>query len=128
MTSETGGVERHTGARGFNFAPLGRGEAEIRKWVAESWDEDGDYYPVRKFPESRPCHGRDEIAAFLIDYARSWARYEHHTVKLIQLGDDRVLLHARLHGEGRESGLSLDGDVYFVLCFVTDATFAKRTI
>ena len=75
-------------------APLGRGEAEIREWVAESWDQNGDYYPVRKFPESRPCHGRDEIAAFLIDYGES---------------------HARLRTEGRGSGLTLDGDIYYAL-------------
>jgi hypothetical protein len=96
-------------------APLTRAEAEIRQWVADAWDEDGDYYPVRKFPESRPCHGRDEIADFLIDYGKVWARYEQHTVRLIPIGDDRVLLHARLWAEGRESGLSLDGDLYYAV-------------
>ena len=25
--------------------------------AAGFWEPDGDYYPVRKFPEARPCHG-----------------------------------------------------------------------
>jgi hypothetical protein len=101
------------GGRLPDWPPLTRGDAEIRNWVAAAWDEDGDYYPVRKFPESRPCHGRDEIADFLVDLMKAWTRYEHHAIKLIPIGDDRVLLHARLRAEGRESGLRLDGDVYF---------------
>jgi len=34
------------------------------QFAARFWDPDGDYYPVRKFPEARPCHGLDEIARF----------------------------------------------------------------
>jgi len=30
----------------------------VLKWMTEFWESDGDYYPVRKFPEARPCHGR----------------------------------------------------------------------
>jgi hypothetical protein len=39
--------------------------SELPEWVAGFWESNGDYYPVRGFPEARPCHGREEIAAFL---------------------------------------------------------------
>ena len=25
--------------------------------LLDDWDRHGDYYPVEKFPEARPCHG-----------------------------------------------------------------------
>ena len=36
--------------------------ADSWKQFDRFWDPDADYYPVRKFPEARSCHGRDEIA------------------------------------------------------------------
>ena len=38
------------------------------------WDPEGDYYPVRKFPESRPCHGIKEISCLKSEGKanRSW--------------------------------------------------------
>ena len=40
--------------------------------VADLWDPNGDYYPVRKFPESRPCHGPDEVQRFMAEYGAAW--------------------------------------------------------
>jgi len=40
--------------------------------VGEFWEADGDYYPARKFPEARPCHGRKEIVRFITDYLAAW--------------------------------------------------------
>jgi hypothetical protein len=80
--------------------------------VDRFWDPDADYYPVRKFPEARPCHGRDEIARFMTDYLSAWDRYEAVIKDLIAVGDNRVLAHTTVRGEGRESGVKLDGDLY----------------
>ena len=41
-------------------------------WMTGFWEADGDYYPVRKFPEARPCHGREEIARFFTEYRAAW--------------------------------------------------------
>ena len=35
--------------------------------VADFWDPDRDYYPVRKFPEVSPGHGTDEVERFMAD-------------------------------------------------------------
>jgi len=85
---------------------------ETQQLAAEFWDSDGDYYPVRKFPEARPCHGREEIAHFHAAFVDAWDHYEFAIKALIPVGDDRVLVHAALQAEGRESGLRLEGDLY----------------
>ena len=33
---------------------------QLSAWVAGFWESDGDYYPARKIPAARPCHGREE--------------------------------------------------------------------
>jgi hypothetical protein len=83
--------------------------------VLEFWDETGDYYPVPKFPEARPCHGREEIAQFLVQFGEAFARYDWAIRWLTAVGDDRVLVCANLRAEGRGSGINLEGDVYHCL-------------
>jgi ketosteroid isomerase-like protein len=85
---------------------------DTSQFVAEFWDSDGDYYPVRKFPEARPCHGREEIARFHAEYLAAWDRFEFAIKNLIAVGDDRVFVHATWRAEGRESGVKLDADLY----------------
>jgi len=103
----------------------GENEAVVRRWleglsarsqeparlVAEFWDAEGDYYPARKFPEARPCHGADEVARFLANYVEAW-RYDYAITELVGVGDDRVLACATLRAEGRGSGMKLEGDIY----------------
>ena len=73
--------------------------------VAQFWEPDGDYYPAKSFPDSRPCHGREEIARYLTDYLRAWDRFEFEINRLIAVGDDRVLSHVTVRADGRQSGL-----------------------
>ncbi len=80
--------------------------------AADFFDPDADYYPVRKFPEARPCHGVEEIGRFRIDYRAAWEGIEFVFKKVIPVSDDRVLLHSTIRAEGRESGAKLDGDLY----------------
>jgi hypothetical protein len=84
---------------------------ESARIVAEFWDADGDYYPLRKFPEARPCHGSEEVARFLANYVEAWTP-DYAITELIEVGDDRVLAGATLRAEGRGSGMKLEGDMY----------------
>jgi hypothetical protein len=54
------------------LAALSARRQEAARVAAEHWDADGDYYPVRKFPEGRPCHGVEEVARFLANYVEAW--------------------------------------------------------
>jgi hypothetical protein len=83
--------------------------------VAQFWDPDGDYYPVRKFPEAVPRHGREEIARFMVQYREMWDRWESPIKKLIAIGDDRVLGVTTTRAEGPRSGISMEGDLYYCL-------------
>jgi SnoaL-like domain len=99
------------------FAPL-RGDSEPEQMLAavsEFWDATGDYYPVSKFPEARPCHGREEVAQFVVQFGEAFARFDWAIRWVIAVGDDRVLACANLRAEGRGSGINLEGDVYH--CF-----------
>jgi hypothetical protein len=86
--------------------------SEQRAHVIEFWDVDADYYPVRRFPEARPCHGVPEISQFLVGYREAWSGYDPGIRELIAVGDDRVLVCATARAEGRESGVKLEGDLY----------------
>ena len=82
------------------------------QYVEQFWEPDCDYYPAKNFPDSRPCHGREEIARYLTDYLRAWDRFEFEINRLIAVGDDRVLSHVTVRADGRQSGVRLDGDLY----------------
>ena len=43
---------------------------QLSEWVAGFFEADADYYPARKIPAARPCHGREEIVAFLTESVR----------------------------------------------------------
>ena len=83
-------------------------------WITGFWDSDGDYYPVRKFPEARPCHGLEEIARFFTEYRAAW-HYRFVVADARAIADDRVLVRGRISAEGTASGVALEGDLYH--CF-----------
>jgi hypothetical protein len=102
-------------ARRYMEEPPDRAPEEFPAWIARFWEPDGDYYPVRGFPEARPCHGREEIVRFLVEYLTAWEDYRYAVEDAIAVGDDRVLVHGRISARGRASGLALDGEIYH--CF-----------
>jgi SnoaL-like domain len=84
---------------------------QLPAWVAGFWESDGDYYPVRGFPEARPCHGREEIADFFVGLRDPW-NYQAAVKDARAIGDDRVLVHTHVRAEGGTSGAAVEGDVY----------------
>jgi hypothetical protein len=96
------------------FTPLNAAPEGIRAGVLEFCDADVDYYPVRKFPEARPCHGREELSRFLVQFKEAFSRSDWSLRSIFEVGDDRVLACASLRAEGRGSGalhaLGLEGE------------------
>jgi SnoaL-like domain len=78
-----------------------RGAEVIEALVNDFWEPDGDYYPVRGFPEVRPCHGRAEIVRFLTAVYPAWDEYRYVIKDARAVGDDRVLVHGAIRAEGR---------------------------
>jgi hypothetical protein len=77
---------------------------DARTSAADFWDADADYYPVRKFPEAQPCHGRDEVMQFRAGYVEAWSGYDYALQDLFEVGDDRVLVCATLRPRAGEAG------------------------
>jgi hypothetical protein len=92
--------------------PTLNGPRGAKAAVAEFCDPDVDYYPVRKFSDSQPCHGLEEVSEFLARWLEAWSRIEWAVQELIGVGDDRVLVCGNLRAEGRGSGMKLEGDLY----------------
>lgn len=80
--------------------------------LAECWDADADYYPVRKFPDAHPRHGLEEIAAFLVNYAETWGWYEVTAIKIVPVHDVRVFLHTAVQGQGRDAQAPVEAELY----------------
>jgi hypothetical protein len=84
---------------------------ELPSIIDRLWDADSDYYPVRKFPEAVPRHGREEVARFMAEFHETWDRFEWPIKELIAVGDDRVLAITTMRGGGPTSGIRLEGDL-----------------
>ena len=94
------------------LAAMSSSADEAQSRVAEFFDPDLDYYPVRKFPEARPCHGREELAEFIAQFWEPFTASEWSVHELTPVGDDRVLVRSTLRAQGRGSGVRLEGDLY----------------
>ncbi len=93
-------------------AGMSAGPAECLEVIANLCDPDVDFYPVKKFPESRPCHGKEEFSQF---FERFWEGFPDTNFGLdetIPVGDDRVLACGHLRAAGRGSGIILEGSLY----------------
>jgi hypothetical protein len=93
-------------------AAMSASPEDTRAAMSEFWDAEADYYPVRKWPEARPCHGREAVSQFMFGLREAFSRFELVSRWLTAVGDDRVLSSADLRTEGRGSGINLGGDVY----------------
>jgi hypothetical protein len=93
------------------MAAVSGGTEDALASLSELCEPDIDYYPVRKFPEARPCHGLEEFSRFLARYLDAW-RVEVAIQNLIDVGDERVLARGTLRTEGHGSGMELEGDLH----------------
>ena len=85
---------------------------QLPAWVAGFWEAEGDYYPARKIPAARACHGREELVAFFTEWLADWEGMGYVVKEAKAIGDDRVLVHGLIRAEGRTSGMTLEGEVY----------------
>jgi hypothetical protein len=85
---------------------------QLRAWLPDFWEPDADYYPVRKWPESRPCHGIEEIERFMARFIAAWDHWEMEALEVTAVGTTCVLARESVVAEGRGSGLALNGDLY----------------
>jgi ketosteroid isomerase-like protein len=93
-------------------AAMSAGSDECLKAIDELCDPDIDFYPVRKFPEARPCHGREEFSRFFDRFWEGFPNAHFSAGDVFPVGDDRVLACGSMRAEGGGSGITLEGDLY----------------
>jgi hypothetical protein len=86
---------------------------ELPAIISKFWDADGDYYPVRKFPDRVPRHGREEFSRWMVGFHETWVRFENPIKQLLPVGDDRVLALTAVRAEGPGSRITVQGDLYY---------------
>ncbi len=90
-------------------AAMSEGPEAAAAAVAELWDAELDFYPVRKFAEAEPCHGHEEMLRFMREFQSAYTRVSWDPHEVIAVGGDRVFSRFSLRAEGRASGLEIDG-------------------
>ena len=98
-------------------AEHGRVLGEMHDLIDSLWAEDSDYYPVRAVPGATPCHGRDEVKAFMTSFWDAWDTWWVTLVDAQTFDDVRALGHTHVRGVGKGSGLDLDGAVFHAFWF-----------
>lgn len=88
---------------------------QMEAQIGELWDPDCDYYPVRRWTEAAPCHGRDEVTRFFLQIWDAWQTLDYRLADVQALEGDRSLARGHMSGVGRGSGIEVEGDVYHVI-------------
>ncbi len=97
---------------------------ELDGWVREIWEPDGDFYPVKKWPESRPCHGHDEIARFMTEMTEAWDTWAMDVEAVAAVDEIRVVARVNVRAEGLESGAVL-GDTLWQCCWIRSGRYLR---
>src|SRR3954468_17539274 len=110
MSADNERIVRHYMEDVLGVEAVIRDPALVRRRLAAYWDPEGDYYPVRKFPEARPCHSLDEITSFFTEFLGAWQNYDFELLEVRAIDDQRVLARGAMSAQGRESGLDVKGE------------------
>jgi ketosteroid isomerase-like protein len=93
------------------FETVQSGVADARAFVAEFWDPDGYFCPLRGLPDAGPRHGLDDITSYFTSFIEIWDSYVLVPRTVDAVGNDRVLVRVTVSARGRDSHLALEGDV-----------------
>jgi ketosteroid isomerase-like protein len=65
-------------------------------------------------PDAKTYRGRDAIREGWEDWPRQWEDFRLDLLEVIDVSDEIVISVTRQRGHGRESGIDMDFEVYFV--------------
>jgi ketosteroid isomerase-like protein len=65
-------------------------------------------------PDSKTYEGRDAIADSLEDWPKQWEDFRMDLIEIIDAGDEAAVMVTRHRGRGRESGIEMDFEVFYV--------------
>jgi len=65
-------------------------------------------------PDAKSYEGRDAIAEALDDWPKQWDDFRMDLIEVIDVDDEVAVLVTRHRGRGRESGIEMDFEVFYV--------------
>ena len=68
----------------------------------------------REVPDAKTYEGRDAIAEAMEDWPKQWEDFRMDLIEIIDAGDEVAVSVTRHRGRGRESGIEMDFEVFYV--------------
>jgi ketosteroid isomerase-like protein len=65
-------------------------------------------------PDTKTYEGRDAIVESLEDWPKQWEDFRMDLIEIIDAGDEVAVSVTRHRGRGRESGIAMDFEVFYV--------------
>jgi len=78
---------------------------------------DCEWHSDPNLPGAEIHSGREAVASFLSEFGKQWTDFQLESVEIIDAGEARTLLLARLRAKGRASGVTSDQPVAYLVTF-----------
>ena len=95
----------------LGFEAIARGDLAL---VEEFTESDAVMVQPPEVPDAKTYEGRGAIREAMQDWPTQWEDFRMDLVELIDAGDDVVVSVTRHRGRGRESGIEMDFEVFYV--------------
>ncbi len=83
-------------------------------WM-ETWTEDSELHIAPEMPDATTHRGRDEIRAWAENTAKLMDRWSWTLGDVLSRQDDLLVARFRLTGQGAESGIATETDIFYAL-------------
>ena len=94
-----------------SFEAVGRGDLA---WFEDKTAPDVVIVQPPEVPDFKTYEGPTAIADALADWPTQWEDFRMDLLDIIDVGDDVYVMATRHRGRGRESGIEMDFEVYYV--------------
>jgi len=95
----------------LGFEAIARGDLAL---VEEFTESDAVMIQPPEVPDAKTYEGRGAIREAMEDLPTQWEDFRMDLVEIIDAGDDAVVSITRHRGRGRESGIEMDFEVFYV--------------
>ena len=83
-------------------------------WFEDKMDPDLVIVQAPEVPDSKTYEGPTAMAEALADWPNEWEDFRMDLLEIIDVGDDVYVTAIRHRGRGRESGIAMDIEVFYV--------------
>lgn len=93
------------------FEAVGRGDFEFAQ---DLMTPDVVIVQPPEVPDAKTYEGRDAVRRSWEDWPRQWENFRMDLVEVIEVDEDTAIAVSRQRGRGRDSGIEMDFEVFFL--------------